>query len=319
MRPSYLSIRFPILLLVFLAAFSWAGAQELSITSKLDRAEMQIGEQAVIDITIRTADLDHTHLQVPNDSSMMQMEILAFGVTDTVEVKAPIVEIKAQMVITSFDSTLLEIPPFIVSDGQSQAMTKSLFLKVTMPEVDMSNPDSIYDIKEPWGVPYTFTDLLNLLLRHPLTWIILVVFLGALAHHFYKKYKERQALRPEKKTDEPTLPAYDRAIAALETLRQKKLVEAGLFKEYFTELTDLLRDYISETRQIDAREMTSSEILEALQRIELPEKERLLLRSILQTADLAKFAKYKPMPGEDAEAIRQARIFLDEVHNLWES
>ena len=149
-----LAIRFVLSAFCMLFVSSFLKAQELSIIGKLDRAEMQIGEQAVIDITIRTADLAHTHLQIPTDSTMSRIEILAFGITDTVVVKDPIVEIKAKMVITSFDSTLLEIPPFIVTDGQDQVMSKSLFLKVTMPEIDLSKPDSIYDIKEPWGVLY---------------------------------------------------------------------------------------------------------------------------------------------------------------------
>ncbi|MCE8174375.1 hypothetical protein JFY67_02730 [Porphyromonas gingivalis] len=314
-----LAIRFVLSAFCMLFVSSFLKAQELSIIGKLDRAEMQIGEQAVIDITIRTADLTHTHLQIPTDSTMSRIEILAFGITDTVVVKDPIVEIKAKMVITSFDSTLLEIPPFIVTDGQDKVMSKSLFLKVTMPEIDLSKPDSIYDIKEPWGVSYTWSDIFNIMLRHPLTWTILATFLAVLSYLFYKRYKENQARRPVVIPETPAIPAYDRAIAALESLRAKKLVEAGLYKEYFTELTDLLRSYIAETREIDAREMTSSEILQALQRIELPEKGSRLLHGILQTADLAKFAKYKPIHGEDVEAIRDARAFLDEVHNIRES
>lgn len=294
-------------------------AQDLTITSKLDRPEIQIGEQAIIDITIRTSDLDNTFFQVPSDSVMKHMEVIAFGVTDTVKVTDPIVEIKAKMVITSFDSTLLEIPPFLVTDGKRQAVSKSLFLKVTVPDVNLSKPDSINDIKEPWGVPYTAADIIRYMLRNPITWIILLLFIGYLSYYFYKRYRLYKSLRPEPELQEPPIPAYDRAIAALDALKQKKLVEVGLFKEYFTELTDLLRNYIAETRHIDAREMTSSDILQALQRIELPEKEHTLLRRILQTADMTKFAKYKPSPGEDADAIRDARSFLDEVHNLWES
>ena len=56
-------------------------------------------------------------------------------------------------------------------------------------------------------------------------------------------------------------PAHVIAYEQLELLRQKQLWQKSLFKEYYTDLTDILRQYIDKRFNISAMEMSSEDLI----------------------------------------------------------
>ena len=87
----------------------------------------------------------------------------------------------------------------------------------------------------------------------------------------------------------------------LNSLEKKELWQHGEIKAYYSELTDIARNYIEEAIEIPAMESTTSELIEGLRLASLKKKMSLSqetienLEQVLKQADLVKFAKSKPL------------------------
>ena len=82
-------------------------------------------------------------------------------------------------------------------------------------------------------------------------------------------------------------------------------------KEYHTELTDILRNYLEETYHIQSTEMTTDQTLDSFQSsLAYSEDNYAKLRQILQTADMVKFAKSEPLPYQHDLSMTQAVDFV---------
>lgn len=108
-------------------------------------------------------------------------------------------------------------------------------------------------------------------------------------------------------------PPYDVAIAKLSRLREEQLCEQGLQKEYYTRLTDILREYLDRRFGINAMEMTSTQIRQALNssKGEIMSKE--LVEQVLEIADFVKFAKAQPLGDDNIKAYEAARKFVEDT------
>ena len=82
-------------------------------------------------------------------------------------------------------------------------------------------------------------------------------------------------------------------------------------KEYYTRLTDILRRYIFRVYGITTLDMTSAEILEAFKSQVGRDKMYTELVRILETADLAKFAKYQPASDENISLLSASVAFIE--------
>ena len=103
------------------------------------------------------------------------------------------------------------------------------------------------------------------------------------------------------------------ALDRLERLKSKSLWENGMEKEYFTELTDILRDYLYQRFGINAMEMTSRQIMQTLADQADVREKRGYVRKILDVADFVKFAKVRPLPADNVEAYENAVNFVKET------
>ena len=111
---------------------------------------------------------------------------------------------------------------------------------------------------------------------------------------------------------EPKLPPHQQAMNEIERIKSEKIWQKGQPKDYYTELTDTLRQYIKDRFGFNAMEMTSTEIIDKL--LETNDKEALSdLRVLFQTADLVKFAKHNPMMNENDANLLNAIDFINET------
>ena len=99
---------------------------------------------------------------------------------------------------------------------------------------------------------------------------------------------------------------------AIDEIKQEHMVTAEDPKEYYTRLTDTLRQYINERYGFNAMEMTSSEIIERLMSTDDP-KSLDELRQLFTTADLVKFAKYSTMINENDANLVSAIDFINQT------
>ena len=111
----------------------------------------------------------------------------------------------------------------------------------------------------------------------------------------------------------PALPPHVEAIRALEELHNRKLWQNNRHKQYYSGLTDILRTYIARRWEIGAMEMTSDEIIAAMQSQELPDKARMDLTAVLRDADLVKFAKATPEAEQNENDYLKVYYFVEET------
>jgi hypothetical protein len=115
------------------------------------------------------------------------------------------------------------------------------------------------------------------------------------------------------------LPPYDEAIYKLNELDEKLLWQNNKVKEYYSELTEIIRGYIERELKVPALEKTTDEILDMLkgfkdaETIETSEETIKKLKGLLQEADLVKFAKSKPLALEIEEDRKDAENIVNDL------
>ena len=234
-------------------------AQELSVTATPQAAQMMIGEQVRIQLSVRTSDPARTQIIVPADSSVLHAEVLAFTFTDTVKADAGVQEIKAEMLITSFDSLPAQIPPFTARLGALSQSTPPITIQVALPEVDLAHPDQYYGPKEPFRLRLKFIDYLLLILTSPYFWILLglLLIIGALL--LYRRYRLRHPRAP-KEQDDPPLSAYQLLQTDLKAL-MNRLSDGSLTQEaYYNALTERFKRYSAPLLRRDTSPLTEGQL-----------------------------------------------------------
>lgn len=184
----------------------------------------------------------------------------------------------------------------------------SVVLKVATFEID-STSQSIYDLKPQLTLKFKMAEI-----RGYLLWGLLILALLALVIYGLHRYLEargrhlKDLFKPA-----PPEPPHVVAIKALEALHHQKLWQSNKHKLYYSTLTDILRTYIAGRWGVGAMEMTSDEIITAMRSIELPEKARMDLTSILMDGDLVKFAKFTPEAEQNESDYTKAYYFVEET------
>lgn len=299
-------------------------AQRASVQATVQPTEILIGEQALINLKVITPKDKTILFPVFEKEIVPGIEVITMLPPDTT-VENNVMTLNFKYVVTSFDSTLYHIPHMSVFDGTDTIYSNSFGLKVTSPQlsdstlaylekINKGETDSIdfeqlqlHDIKPVQKAPFVWTDYLWIL------WIVLGVMLlialvGLIIWLVLKKKRKGYFFTPP-----VVLPAHVRAIRELDKLKEEKIWQQGREKEFYSKLTDILRNYLEEREGINAMEMTSGEILNEVRKLLEVDSVYNNLKQILSTADLVKFAKYKPYPDENDLSMVNAYFFVNQT------
>lgn len=306
-----------------LVAFCTAKAQTTTVSAKVNPSEIKIGQQALLEVKAIAPKGTHIGFPVFQGKLVEGIEVLGMQKPDTV-IAHEVMTITQKYIITSFDSTLYNINYIPVLAGKDTLKTNSFGLKVKSVELSASTKEymqqikgknepldfaklKLHDIKDILSAPFIWTDFLIYFLLALL--IILIIALLIAAYILYKRKKEKgYFFRP---TIVP--PPHIVAMQALDAIKNKKIWQQGMEKEYFTELTDTLREYIEKRYGVRTFEKTSDEILSALKMVTDTESPIDSLKQILKLADLVKFAKYKPLPDENDLSLMNAYLYVNQT------
>lgn len=286
-------------------------AQNVSIQGKLSRSEIKTGEQTTVDLIIRTNNLSQTKFYIQEGKKVGEpYTVLEFGAVDTVAIDESLMEISARLLLTSFDSTLVTIPPIVVETPEGRAETQPMALKVVQPQVDAAHPESFKDIKRPWEVKVGLLDWLSYLFS---SWVFLLLMgLALLSIPLYYYFKTRKRVYAVAQEEVP-LSLWERTEAELQRIEREALWKSGAYKEYYSALVDLLKAYLDERFGWATAEMTSSELIAKLEREQFSKKHIQDLSSVLTEADLSKFAKAVPSAEVAVEALRLVGTCLSDL------
>ncbi|HEY5592341.1 MAG TPA: cell wall anchor protein [Paludibacter sp.] len=281
-------------------------AQKITVNARLDSTVLWIGDQAHLSFEVSQQPNQKVSMPIFSDSIVRGLELVEPVKTDSVKTADGPILVTQHYVVTAFEDTLLYIPPFpFVSNGDT-VWSKSLSLKVVQPFKIDTTSNSIADIKPVFEPKFDWLGLLKIILL-----VLLIHGLLVIALIFYRKYKKDKPVF-ENKIQEPLLPPYVVALNQLDKIKQAKPWQQGRSKEYHTDLTDVIREYIERVFLIKSMEMTSEEILDQLNILRKEEKSAYIgLKQILQLADLVKFAKWNPTPDEHELSLRNAYLFVN--------
>lgn len=232
---------------------------------------------------------------------------------DTMSINGRNIVLRVNYTITSFDAGNYKLDSFPVLVGLKEPFD-TLFalggdlLKVGTFEIDTTK-DKPEDIKAIIDAPYSWEEFKQWMADN--WWIVVAIIVGLGAIGFGVWWWLR---RKEKIEAAAAVPAHIAAITSLETLRNRKLWQNGRMKDYFSELTDILRLYIERRYGVSALEMTSAEILAALKEFNADDQKLVAsLRELFQTADLAKFAKVIPEADDCETSYFDAYYYVEQT------
>jgi hypothetical protein len=136
-----------------------------------------------------------------------------------------------------------------------------------------------------------------------------VIFLVLLVFVILYFLRNKKIAQPKPQGPPETLQ--ERALRLLSELDTKQLWQKKQVKQYYIELTDIVRSYIEERFSTPAMELTTDELLYKAQLHKELQPYHGLLSGILHMADLAKFAKAEPLPEEHTDAMEKAKQFIE--------
>ncbi|NHF58866.1 hypothetical protein FK220_005915 [Flavobacteriaceae bacterium TP-CH-4] len=279
------------------------------ISSEVDTTFIKIGDQIMWKVLVET----DTTAQVifPEGQTFSPLETVEAFKTDTTR-KKDRMALQKTYALTQFDSGVYKLPAQRIEIDGRGYFTDSLMVNVATVPVDTTT-QKMFDIKPLMEVEKSNAKLWKIMLG-----IVLGLFvLGVL---FYWFVIRKKPLTEEEK--EALLPPYDRALLELKKLENSKYLIQDEYKQYYSELTDIVRSYLEEDVHVSALESTTDELIDKLEmlkdagELELDDDTLDQFKKILQTADLVKFAKSKPpttVAEQDRKSIEQIVIKTHEA------
>jgi hypothetical protein len=262
------------------------------VTTSIDTTKNKIG--AEFKLTLKTTVDTASKVTFSNAKNFGNLEVIRSYPIDTIK-KDNLYELIKKYGLTQFDSGKYVVPRIPVLINNKTVFSDSIAVEVNNVAVDTLK-QKMHDIKDiipaESGIGNWWKYLLGFLL---------IIGLGFLVYYFIKK---RQAKKLEEIVYKTPI---EKATSLIKILETKQLWQKGEIKTYYSELTDITRNYIEEEIQVPAMESTTSELINALRKVANQKKLKLSketlanLEKVLKQADLVKFAKSKPLDFEIEE------------------
>jgi len=285
-------------ILLFVSTISFA--QKQMVKAEIDTINIRIGEQFNLKISV-----DETQNVIIPKLHLKGLEVIDSTKTDTV--KNSLIR---KYILTGFDSGAFYIPQQQIFVKNQAFLTDSLLVNVATIAIDTTKVKK-FPIKSIKSEPYTFDDFR----------IYVYILLAALAIIGFWIYWFVIRKRKEEVEEDTyrALPPYEEAIFKLNELDEKLLWQNNKVKEYYSELTEIVRGYIERELKVPALEKTTDQVLDMLkdfkdsEAIQTSEDTIKKLRDLLREADLVKFAKSKPLALEIEEDRKDAQDIVSSL------
>ncbi len=309
-----------LLLLTLLSHYSWA--QEVDVV--VDRKQIRIGEQAEIKLSVAIPKENPPQVRFPQigDTLVAFVEVLHRSDIDTLPTAAQVKEtrLEQRIYITSFDTGYYAIPPFtFVIDGV-KASTQAFLFEVQW-YADADTASAPLPIRDIYTIELNALDYISAYWPYAIGGLVLVGLLVVVVL-LLKKWMNQRAARTPEAAEAPVVPAHIRALEALEEAKRNKLYTRNKTKQYHTEITDIVRNYLEEALRIPAHELTTRQIVARLRYEHLPKGAILLVQRIMELADMVKFAKERPDDASNEQVvddaidfIKRAQIHVDSLYS----
>jgi len=289
------------ILILLLTSFIYSQKLE----TKIDKHTAKIGAQ--FNLTLKTTVDTNTVVKFPVTKNFGALEVVRSYKIDTID-KDDKYELIKKYALTQFDSGRYVIPKIPVFFGRIPAYSDTISVHITDVIVDTLK-QKMFDIKPIANDETQTGNWWKWLLG-----ILMIVGIAALIYYLIKRNQDKKLNKIEFKTP------IEKAVGMLQLLEKKQLWQKGEVKNYYSELTDIAREYIEEVVEIPAKESTTAELIVAMKKaitdkkLKLNAEALLALEKVLKQADLVKFAKVLPQDFEIIEDQKRIETSIITVH-----
>ena len=276
----------------------------ISVKAEVNKGTITIGERIEYRITIThdAAAQILSPIEAPKEEPFEVKET-----HDIFEKQGKLTVEGKRFIVTAYELGEFILEPvtiqYRVTDGGPKTIqTNRLFVTVksidssAKPKTDIRNVKGALGLKRHWGW---------------LGWVL--VFFITLGGGIYFWWFKKQHLQAGGGAEEPKLSPEDQALFELNRLFDSDLIRRGKMKEYFLEMSEVLRRYLERRFEISAIESTTSEILRDLKSKELTPSLCEKIQNVLESTDFVKFAKWKPGPPEIIRINQLAKALVEEA------
>jgi hypothetical protein len=208
--------------------------------------------------------------------------------------------------LTIYKTGEFEIPGIeieAVQPGGEKSILSSEPVKIKVESVLTGNQDTLKDLKPQAEIATDYKPLL--------------LFLAALGSAVYLIYRLVQRLKHRRRAL-PAIPqdrrtAEEIARQAIRQLLARKLIEQGYLKEFYLELSEIIKRFLGSKMGIPSLERTTEEFTDELRQTTIQAGHYRMIRQFLDDCDLVKFAKYRPGAEEIQQIIARSNEIIDAV------
>ena len=284
-------------------------AQNVEANALVQDEQVAVGKPFALDLTLKAP---YGSLVEWNpfmtDTLSAQVDILKRGeVVRTADADSNII-MQQQLTLMTFDTGFVEIPSLQLATINSRLSTLTDPIRLYSTTIAVDTTQAFRPLVPPIEHPVSMKEMFPWLLG------ALLLILVGLGIWYYLKHRKPKLDENGEPVKGPVIPPYDKAIGDLENLKQQKLWQVGKVKEYYSELTDIAREYIEGQFRVNAVEMTTDDILQEVRGLHFDDRLYVKLKGTMELADLVKFAKYSATPLESDNAMNDMTEFVNDSY-----
>lgn len=282
-------------------------AGEISVRTSIEPSEILIGEQASLKIELTQDKDEKVSWPQFSDTIATNVSIIEKLATDTISLPDNRISITSEYLVSSYDSGFYYIPEFVFETTSQKVTSNPVGLTVNTVQVN-EQTDDIHAEKDIMSAPFSWIELAQWS-GIGLAIILIIAIIVLLLMRFV--FKKKVTIIPEE--PEVILPAHVVALEKLEQIKTEKIWQQGQIKQFYTQLTDVIREYLSRAYSINAMEMTTDEIVALVKKNKDLDEIRIVLKEMLELSDLVKFAKFIPLENENEKAVLDAFMIVEKT------
>ena len=292
-------------LLFFILSGSWALAAEsddIRVKAEVDKAFLTIGDPVTYTVTV-----EHSpDIQVLSNIPAPASDVLEIKRVEDIhrKLKKKSIDGRKFMLTTYRLGEFVLDPVTIEYRKNGQAVKKVQTNKLYLTVKSVAGGEKLEDIRDVKSViPFKFR-------MGKFLWTLVGLSLATAGFFLYRFLRKHKALAlPEA----PPLTPEEEALLHLTELFESDLLKRAFIKLYYLRLSEILRSYFEKRYKILAVESTTSEILRAIRPLHLEPGLYQKIQYVLESSDLAKFAKWVPTPSETIQLNKKAEEIVREA------
>ncbi|MCM1293263.1 MAG: DUF4381 family protein [Bacteroides sp.] len=295
-----------------------ANPSDYKATAKIDSAEMIMGSKTLLNVDFSGPLSKDARIIIDESNPDPDVELTLKVNGEPSSIGNGLKQLKQSFEVQIFDSGLYTLPAILCISGNDTVIANATVIKVDPMPLDSINlvmeGDEVKDLKindysDISSIKPKFWDFIPDWLQIYGWWIVAALVIIIIGLFVYLKWGRNGGMK--RIFTKKVIPPYDLAISELNRLQEMQLWQKGDEKGYYTELTNILRRYLEGRFGISAMEMTTPQIMEALEKADNAKEYTTLVSAVLSQADFVKFAKARPEADQNNRSFANTRQFVE--------